>query len=82
MQGIISESGLVVFVNDDEKKIYISVPTKDKENFIIIDEQSIKMEDVNGNKIEMTDSGVCLTAEKDITIKGKTVKINGAEIKK
>jgi Rhs element Vgr protein len=86
-KGFITRSGMKVLF-DDEKKT-LSILTSD-DNKILIDETNkfIELKDISGNIVKLSDSGISLQSDKNITIKaagdiaieGKNVKIKGSAI--
>jgi len=83
--GTVTQSNIHLVVHDseekDKQKIEIKLPLKDDAksendfNSVIIDNKSIAITDnANENSMIMDENG--------ITIKGKTIKLNGMEIKK
>jgi Rhs element Vgr protein len=70
IKAIVTKSELKVEF-DDEKKV-ITVITPGNNQLIISDEdKSILLEDQNGNKLELSESGILLDSPKDISISAK-----------
>ncbi len=72
-----TRSGMKLYWNDEKKIHEISTPGG---NLISLseDSKSLTISDQNGNKMEMTDAGVSVSALKDIAIKaGSGIKIEG-----
>lgn len=86
-KGFLSKTGLMLLFNDDAQQITISASEK---SYIIISEgrKAIEINDVNGNNITLNSDGVVINAAEnlvieakgDVSIKGKTVKIEGSKI--
>ncbi len=63
---------------DDKDKV-ISISTEKDKQIIKIDDKKkeIHIEDLNGNEITTSSKGITMKSDKEISIEGKTVKING-----
>lgn len=70
IKAIVTKSELKVEFDDDKKVITIITPGNNQ--LIISDEdKSILLEDQNGNKLELSESGILLDSPKDISISAK-----------
>ncbi len=76
--GIITKNGLRLVFDDTNKKMTLSVKADSGEKTITINDKSGAMElkDENNNSIKMDASGITISSDKLVTIKGKTVMIN------
>ncbi len=80
IKGIFSKEGLQVKMDDENKMIQLI--TSEKQLISVNEkEKSIKLQDVNGNKITMNEDGILLESAKDIVLKADgNVEITGTEV--
>lgn len=79
-KGIVTRSGMRIHWDDD--KIIATLDTPAGNRLVLSeDEQSILIEDQNGNKLEMSPDGIALESPRDIQIKATgDVKIEGVNV--
>lgn len=70
-KGFVTESGMKMLFNDEHKNILLETPDG---NIVAIsgEEQSIRIEDQNSNKIILDSSGITIESAKDIVLKANT----------
>jgi uncharacterized protein involved in type VI secretion and phage assembly len=79
-KGYVSRSGIKLIFNDEKKSIHIETPGN-RIFELNDDENSITIQDADGNKMVIDNSGVSIEAVKDLTIKaGSSVSISAPQI--
>jgi Rhs element Vgr protein len=79
-KGYVSHRGIKLIFNDEKKSIHIETPGN-RIFELNDDENSITIQDADGNKMVIDNSGVSIEAAKDLTIKaGSSVSISAPQI--
>ncbi|MEM7574074.1 MAG: type VI secretion system tip protein VgrG [Bacteroidota bacterium] len=78
--GYQSRGGHQLLFNDTEESILLENPSGDKLELLGKD-GTIKLEDQNGNKIEMTSSGILIETQGDLELKATgSIKVDGTQV--
>ena len=78
--GYKSRGGHQMVFNDTEKSILLENPSGDKLE-LLGEDGTIRIEDQNGNKIEMSSSGILIESNSDLELKATgTIKIDGTQV--
>ncbi len=79
-KGYVSRSGIKLIFNDDKKSVHIETPGN-RVFELNDDENSITVQDANGNKMVIDNNGISVESATDLTIKGgSSVSISAPQI--